>query len=73
MNEDIHAEEVSSDADLDDWIKLHNIFPLMNEMWKYFMKFNVKNITDFYAFKALKKKHAFVSKIIHFLINKNYD
>jgi len=78
MNENIHAEEVSSDEDLDDGIKLHNIFSFMKEMRKYFMKFNVKNITDFYAFKentlkALKKKHAFVSKIPNFLINKNYN
>ena len=71
MNEDIHAGEVSSDEDSDDGIKLHNIFPLMNEMRKYFMKFNVENVTDFYAFKentlkALKNKHAFRSKITHF-------
>ena len=74
MAKDVFEDDVEDEdeEDLHDWIQLSNIFPTMNDMKNYVMKFNVENIWDFYQFKdnilkALVKKHALCSKITHYL------
>ena len=74
MAKDVFEDDVEDEdeEDLHDGIQLSNIFPIMNDMKNYVMKFNVENIWDFYQFKdnilkALVKKHALGSKITHYL------